>query len=703
MRFFRCTIVFFIAFISLTAFSSCKKNDHFRYDLSDSIEYLVTPSYYNIGNIMQHRNEFKKLEKKNFRNMNKLQEKGNSTIWLRINFTIPDNLKSRQIGLYISQFNTADLFFFNNTPLRMYGSFSPNFIPAGFQAQYYMLPITLVKQNGENTVLIQFSTESKVSLVEPIYLGEQSKIFRIAEKNTFFNSRINLIFAAAMFITFLVFFGFWLQLRKYDEAWMFFSFAMLLFYSIHFLVPFFISEVPWAKPIWVSYLTVIKFFFGIGAFATIYFANSFIIHFLNYKQSKKILIIRLILFIIPTVVLLFLKELSFILKSAPIISILAALQFGFSIPKIFTAMKDPSRKTSALMLLVAFIPVDVGVIADSVVRFGFNIYYTPYFTTYGWQATVIIVLIHLIKRFGYMYKHNNELKEQLVDFNTHLEDIVALRTKEISEANFILSRGLETISHVQKNFLPPKTNVLRGWEIAIAYKALDHDVSGDLYDYYYTDKTLDGLGIFDVSGHGIPAGLMTILAKGIISQHFINGVANSESMEEVLREINKSYIKEKVDVENYITGLLFRFSDFNQKDVCSIEVANAGHPYPIIYSQADSQAFELKYEGEQEQFGVIGIEDYEVFFPPASCRMSIGDILVCFTDGITEALDKNRDDFGKDRLIKIISDNNEMNASDLRDKIIEELTLFMGTTEITDDVTLIVLKRTPSKDFIEEL
>ncbi|MCR4735571.1 MAG: serine/threonine-protein phosphatase [Treponema sp.] len=700
---FKRSLFLFLTMLIVFFISSCKKNDPFYYDLSNSIEYLVTPTYFNIGNIMQHKNEFKKLEKKDFRNLNKLSDKENTNIWLRINFEVPDNLKSKQIGLYIAQFNTADLMFFNNTPLRMYGSFSPNFITAGFQAQFFMLPITMLKQYGENSILIQFSTESKVSLTEPIYIGEQSKIFRSAEITSFFNSKINLFFAAVMFIIFIVFFSFWIQLRSFEESRMFFSFSMLLFYSIHFLVPYFISEISWIKPIWLPYLTIIKFFFGVGAFTTIYFVNSFIVHYINYKETKRIIIIRLILWLIPTASIFFLKELDYIIKAAPFFTGFCLIQFCFSLPKLVKALYESSRKKNALMLLFAFLPVIITVIVDTILRFFLKIYYLPFVTLYGWQITIIIFLLYLLKRFGHMYKHNNELKLQLVDFNTHLEDIVAIRTKEISEANFILSRGMETISHVQKNFLPQKVVSLRGWDIAIAYKALDHDVSGDLYDYYYTDKTLDGLGIFDVSGHGIPAGLMTILAKGIIAQHFINGLENSESTEEILLEINKSYIKEKVDVENYITGLLFRFSDFNKKDMCSIEVANAGHPYPMVYSKAENSVFELKYSGEEEQFGVIGIEDYEVFFPPASCRMGTGDILVCFTDGITESLNFNREDFGKERLMQCIKDNNELSAIELRDKIMQELMDFIGSTEINDDLTLIVLKRTPSKDFIEEL
>ena len=113
--------------------------------------------------------------------------------------------------------------------------------------------------------------------------------------------------AAFMIINFIVFFAFWLQLHKYDEAKMFLSFSMVILYSIHFLVPFFISEVSWIKPTGLSYLTTIKFFFGMGAFTTIYFINNFIVHYINYKESKKITIIKLVLWAIPILVLLFLK------------------------------------------------------------------------------------------------------------------------------------------------------------------------------------------------------------------------------------------------------------------------------------------------------------------------------------------------------------------------------------------------------------
>ena len=696
--------IFFIA-ILLVSLSSCKnsKKAAFRYDLSDKVEYLETPSYYNIGNIMRERENFKPLDKAKFKSLNALLENKDNYIWLKIDFEVPDLLKSKGLGVYVDQLNSADQYFFNGTGLRVYGSFAPNYMSAGFQAQFVMLPFTLIKQNGVNTLLIQVSTDSSVSMSEKIFIGEANDIFTTAELKSFLCSRINMTFAAMMIIIFLIFFLFWIKLFKYDESKMFFSFSMLLLYTIHFLIPFFIAEIPWAKPTFISYTTFIKFFFGFGTFTTIYFANSFIIHYLGYKESKKIIILRFVLWLLPTFSLVFINELEIIKRSIPVYILLCTVQFFFSIPRFFIAFKDSARRNTAFLLLEGFSPALLGIIADFIFKIIFGLRALPYFSIYGWQLTVIIFLVFLVQKFSKLYRHNYELKNQLVDFNTNLENIVAMRTKEVAEANFILSRGLETISHVQQNFLPPQNKTLKGWELAISYKALDHDVSGDLYDYYYTENNLDGLGIFDVSGHGIPAGLMTILAKGIISQHFTNGVANAESMSAVLKEINKSYIKEKVDVENYITGLLFQFSDFNKKDICSVEVANAGHPYPLLYSNESQSVSELKYEGSENQFGLIGIEDYEVSFPPVSLRMGPYDILVSYTDGLTEAINTNGEEFGLPRLIKILEENHDKNADELKKIIMEELKQFIGEEKIHDDITLIVLKRLPSSDFVEEL
>lgn len=696
--------IIFILLVSLLSTACKNKQKYTRLDIASSIAYLPANPKMGLGQILSQQQEFKPLEKNKMNHLSRLVQNEGDYIWLRLQFNLPQELKDKDLGLYIGHLRSAGLLFLNNISLRQYGEFPPNGSSAGYVTQYYMFPKSIIKQEETNTILIQVWPGAFGSISSKIYLSEQPAIFRAAERMTFFNSKITIGFAAVMILIFFMYTFLYFVMRKFSNSNVYFFYAMINFYTIHFLLPFFASEISWAKPGFLSYFMMLKIFFFGGAFSTVYFTNSFIISYLKYTDSKKIIAIRVGLWLIPTVITFAMPSYKDFPIFLPILIIPCVIQFGFSVPRIIKAILDPEsdRRKDAIELLIGFAPVFVGVILDGCFKLTNINNSLPYFSIYGWQITIYIFLSQLLIRFGNMYVHNTALKNQLSEFNTHLEDVVALRTKELSEANYVLSKGLETVAHVQKNFLPPKNRNFRGWDLSISYTALVNNVSGDLYDYYFTDGVLDGVGIFDVSGHGIPAGLMTILAKSIISQHFITGKHAEEPLSNVLEDINKSYIKEKVNVENYITGLLFRFSEFNKKDVCSVEFANAGHPYPLLYSAADNTVKELKLE-DAKQYGILGVEGLDVSFPPINFRAAQGDVIVCFTDGLTDCLNKHGEDFSKERIIKILQQHHNESSGMIMNSIMEKARSFTDGTELTDDITLIVLKRTNSKDYIEEI
>ena len=156
-------------------------------------------------------------------------------------------------------------------------------------------------------------------------------------------------------------------------------------------------------------------------------------------------------------------------------------------------------------------------------------------------------------------------------------------------------------------------------------------------------------------------------------------------------------------MENYLTGLLLHFSEVGKDDSCSLELANAGHPAPLLFSTETGEVSELKVEDTNEQYGIIGVEGLPVSFPPVNCCMHTGDVLICFTDGITEAMNKDGDEFGKERLAEVLKENAEKSAVEIKIAIITAYEEFTSGRKPFDDVTLIVLKRTPSKDFLEEI
>lgn len=694
---------FIILIITSLTLSSCSHRKKFvRYDVSNFVSYMEAPPEYDLGEILPHQGEFLPLSKKEMKNLNKLTTKDENYIWLKIQFFIPEELKNKEIGLYIGYIRGADILWMNNTSVRQYGEFPPRESSAGFTAQYFMFTPSMIKQDSLNTILIKVWPDAFSSIASKIFLSEKPDIFFSAERMTFFNSKITMAFAGVMMVIFFMYLFLYFVMKKDENKNVYLFFALLNLYTVHFLLPFFFSEVSWAKPIWLSYNTVIKVFFFGGAFVTGYFANSFVMTYLRKKDSKPIVIIRLALLFIPMFIAFSLSSTKELNSYIPILVVFDSLQFAITIPRLIISFIKKNTRANVLGLLTGFSPVLVGVVIDLILKGGNLSPNLPFFTIYGWQFTLYIFLATLLLRFGNMYKYNSELNTKLSEFNTHLEEVVAMRTKELSEANFVLSKGLETVAHVQKNFLPVKNKTFRGWELSISYNALDNNVSGDLYDYYFTEGILDGLGIFDVSGHGIPAGLMTILAKSIISQHFITGKTQAEPLSNVLEDINKSYIKEKVNVENYITGLLFRFSEFNKKDVCSVEFANAGHPYPLLYSAAENKVIELK-QDEEKQYGILGVEGLEVSFPPINFRVAQDDIIVCFTDGLTDCKNRHGDDFTKDRIIKLLQQYHNESAIMIMNRIMDKLEDFKGNEKFSDDVTLIVLKRMNSNDYIEEI
>ena len=684
---------------------SCKKKEigYTRIDLSDAVEYIEAPPDYFVGDMIRLENDFKPLEKKDMPNLLDLLEDENNYLWLRIRFQVPRELQNSDVGLYIGYIHAADRVWLNNSSVRTYGNFPPNALGAGYQAQYFMFAKNIVKQREVNTMLIQVWTGTSVSISDNIFLAPQMYIYRMAELNSFLNSKIYLCAAVIMLLISALYVFLYVKMRKFDECRAYLYFGLLVFYSVGFLMPFFIAEVPWIKPIFISYFGIIKWFMCFGAYTAVYFASSFITNWLRYRETKRTIAVRVILWFIPLVATLAIPTYRGLRTYSQIWFLIIMLQFLFYTPKLFRAFRDNTRRHLALQCILGFTPVLVGIILDILFRFGLRNRNLPFFSLYGWQITLYTFLFYLMSRFAQMFVHSTALKEQLTEFNAHLEDVVAIRTKELSETNFMLSRGLETVAHVQKNFLPKRDKTFRGWEIAVSYKPLDSDVSGDLYDYYYDGQNLLGLGIFDVSGHGIPAGLMTILAKSIISQKFLTGLANSANMSDILKEINNSYIKEKSNVENYITGLLFHFSEFDKKDFCELQLANAGHPAPLLYSRKNEEVTELKFEDPNEQYGILGVDGLPVSFPDVSCKIGINDILVCFTDGLTEASNADSEEFGKKRVAEILKENASRSAEEIKTCIINGYQEFVGKQKPFDDLTLIVLKRTLSKDFLEEI
>ena len=235
---------------------------------------------------------------------------------------------------------------------------------------------------------------------------------------------------------------------------------------------------------------------------------------------------------------------------------------------------------------------------------------------------------------------------------------------------------------VQQSFFKHNETIYEEWAISYYNKPMA-GVSGDFLDIYSTGNELNGIGIFDVSGHGIASGLVTMLVKNIIFQEFYNGL--NDKLKSILDRINIRYINEKGNIENYLTGILSRLD--NNK----IEFINAGHSMPIYYNAQEDSANYV--EDDNTAFGAIGLPDIPTNFVSHTVEMQRGDELIFFTDGATEATNAKGEDFGKDRLLKSIFRNADRPLTTQVNCIISDIMTFIGSEPQKDDITIIILKK----------
>ena len=245
-----------------------------------------------------------------------------------------------------------------------------------------------------------------------------------------------------------------------------------------------------------------------------------------------------------------------------------------------------------------------------------------------------------------------------------------------------LENEIKMAAVIQQNFFRQEIDNIKKYEVAYFSRPMV-GVSGDLYDFYKTGEKLDGLGVFDVSGHGISSGLVTMLVKNIIHQEFYN--QTDADLWEIVNRINDRVIEEKGEIQNYLTGVLVRLYDNK------FELVDAGHPAPILYKKKTGECDFVKL-GERA-VGAIGIAGFPVYYESLFYDFEDGDELILFSDGVVDIKNEKDEYFGKERLLEAAKLNIGKPAAEQVSFIANSIYSFCGSREQNDDLTIIVLKK----------
>ena len=269
-----------------------------------------------------------------------------------------------------------------------------------------------------------------------------------------------------------------------------------------------------------------------------------------------------------------------------------------------------------------------------------------------------------------LFKWNSLIKEFRLEKirDTHLET---------------MEKELELAAFVQESFSKRKMPELESYDIAYYSKAMA-GVSGDMYDFYTDDEVLEGAGIFDVSGHGIASGLVTMLVRNIFQQEFHQN--EEKELYEVMEIIDKRIRVEKRNIENYLTGILLRMKGN------TIELVNAGHPCPILYRK---ESGECDYFDADHKYSstVIGLSSIDSFFQQTSFEMKSGDEIILFTDGIKEAMNTTHDEYGSSRFIESVKNAVIQPFGNQIPSVLADINHFTNNAEQSDDITIVIIRK----------
>ncbi|MGD2091465.1 MAG: PP2C family protein-serine/threonine phosphatase [Candidatus Aminicenantes bacterium] len=260
-------------------------------------------------------------------------------------------------------------------------------------------------------------------------------------------------------------------------------------------------------------------------------------------------------------------------------------------------------------------------------------------------------------------------------------DLVPAHIKRITERARI-ARELEIARQVQQKLLPGKSPEIKGFDLeGICIPA--NEVGGDYYDFIRISDAKIGIAIGDVSGKGVPAAIYMTLTKGIIQSQVENQYRLSP--EQVLIKTNHS-LYNMMDTKSFVT-MFFAVVDVKKK---TLDFARAGHNPLIYFHHSDDRVVLLKPQGI-----ALGIEKGEVFqgiIKRGHVKLEKGDLIAFYTDGFTEAMNRNLDEYGEERFCQVIRQNKEKPARMIINLVIEDVRQFVKGYPQHDDMTMVIMK-----------
>src|SRR5271170_932312 len=279
----------------------------------------------------------------------------------------------------------------------------------------------------------------------------------------------------------------------------------------------------------------------------------------------------------------------------------------------------------------------------------------------------------------------HEFSREDLNLLTVMANVAAIRIEhtrlaEVEQAERLLAKDLAQAAEIQGRLLPTKAPDVPGVDLA-GYNAACRTVGGDYYDFLTYPDGRVALIVADVSGKGMPAALLMSSLQARVQVLF----DDPTDLAALVTRLNRIIVTNSPTNRfiSFFIGVLDPLSD-------QITYVNAGHNPPLLVHHSGDVE---KLEGGELLLGILASAQYE----QRTCHLELGDVVVLFSDGVTEACRADVDEeFGEDRLAATLAELSRDSAKSIIESIIQRVHDFTSGSPPADDITLVVAKRVGS-------
>ncbi len=245
-----------------------------------------------------------------------------------------------------------------------------------------------------------------------------------------------------------------------------------------------------------------------------------------------------------------------------------------------------------------------------------------------------------------------------------------------------LQKELQVAQEIQQMLLPSDFPEVEGFDIGSYYEAAK-EVGGDLFDFVEVDDETVGIVVADVSGKGVPGSLIMTMIRTAIRLES----RGNKNPADVLARVNR-FVTDDMRRGMFVTMFYVILDSRNRV----IHYASAGHNPMILFRSSTKQTYYLNPSGFPVGIQLPDINLFDKKIQTDSIRLHEDDILVLYTDGITEAMNHNRELYREERFLESIRNNGHLDVSEFVKSIKDDLKNFTGGAPQNDDITFVSIK-----------